>query len=127
MTTLTLNQPVTLRNILDDDFEPSIPSFMEHSFGHASILVRHKDDLHFTEQWCEVGGYIHGANSATDVDLEAYNHEHDVAMLETIDELPEPISVHDQDVWLECVSGEYDAFVSEFQHHQYGDDERMYG
>lgn len=73
--TMTLNHDsYRTRNPLDFmDITPSIPSFMEHSFGQCSIAVREKGHPQYREQW--VSTNVHRADheeGATPLEVDAY-------------------------------------------------------
>lgn len=83
------------------DFEPSIPRFMEAA-GVCSVLVRNYGDFGWDERWVNTSGFVTEAIEASDIEVERYLSLHDADDLLFVDDLPEPISCHDADLWDSC-------------------------
>lgn len=128
MKTLTLTDfYMTTNEIIERTvFCPSIPRYMESSLSMAAILTRNVGEIFYNEVWCDVGTYCDYADSATDFEMEAYFASHTTNTLDHIDDVPEPINVHDQDVWLACVADdgdvcdEYAVYRDDFNEQLYG-------
>lgn len=116
---MTTNKTMTLKDYNRHvrppyaDFEPSIPAFME-ARGVCAVLVRPKGRLYFDERWVKTGGFVTEAIPASEFQTQMYaNYGEEV--FDELADVPEPIAVHDEDVWMECTQGEYDDFVQDYQ------------
>lgn len=99
MTTLTINNGILSLN----DDPPSVPAYLHPvPQGMAAILLRDAGSPRWTEHWCVASAYVDETEEATPLEVEAYNACHDIEMLSVVDDIPEPISIHDQDIWAEC-------------------------
>lgn len=96
--TMTLNHdsPRTRNPLGFLDITPSIPSFMEHSFGACSILRRNSNELAYHEQWVPIrthrASYEEGA-SPLEVDMYLAGNGTDFL------DVPEPIDAPSADEW----------------------------
>ena len=119
MTTLTMKSNMTIAQIISRTTPvPHVPYFMEGTIGGGAILVRDINEPFYTEHWLSTNVFIGGFEPANDAVLSAYFDDvpyidfGDVA--EAFSDIPEPISVHDQDVWLELFEGEHEEFVRDY-------------
>jgi hypothetical protein len=124
--TMKVNQNEEYIPVFVHDFRPDIPAFLDAKKNAHAFLFRTKNQRFFEERWVNVTSYIDETNVASDIDLESYGMYHDIDLIESMPDLPEPIAIHDRDIWLECTENEYSDFVHDFQDLQYPD-ERMYG
>lgn len=100
MTTLTVKANALL-SITDDP--PSIPAYLHPvPSGMAVILLREAGNPRFCEHWCVASAYVDEAEEATPLEVEAYLAYHDAEILPFVDDVPEPVSIHDQEIWSEC-------------------------
>ncbi len=79
----------------------------------TSVLTRKRGEPRYVEHVCVASAYWDEAEEATDYETEAYRSNRGVELLD-LNDVPEPINVHDQDIWLECTTGEYDEFINDF-------------
>lgn len=80
----------------------------------AMVQTRNVHDVNYVDHFCVASAYWDEAEEASDLEVESYLNKRQIEMLSDVDDTPEPIAVHDQDIWQECVAGEYDDFVHEF-------------
>lgn len=95
--TMTLkDRPHDFNPLQATDIVPSIPSFMEHSFGACSIAVRDKRSPIVREQWVRHNAYVDSQQGATPMEVDQY-------MLATgqhpLNDWPEPIHAEDIGAW----------------------------
>lgn len=95
--TMTLKAPPHDFNPLQaTNIVPSIPAFMENSFGACSIAVRNKRSPIVREQWVRHNAYVDSQQGATPMEVDQY-------MLATgqhpLNEWPEPIHTADASAW----------------------------
>lgn len=119
MTTLTMKNTMTIDQIISRATpSPHFPYFMEGTIGGGAILVRNFNEPFYTERWVTTNVFISELEPANDAVMSAYFDDvpyidfGDVA--EAFSDIPEPISIHDQDVWYELIEGEHEEFVREY-------------
>lgn len=111
MTTLSLkNTFLTIESVMKStEFEPSIPKYMESVLGEASILWRRINEPVFVEHWCIVNGYWDDAVIANEVEVESYLSTRNAFLLDDLADLPEPIDLIEQELFLDDYSDQIDV------------------